>query len=77
MDKIKIRTIRNKHLVASLNISVVITHCQHVCVYIGRIHQTGDRLDKNKESDDHQKQAVDESGEDFNTTIPATNKSAV
>lgn len=42
MDKIKIGTIRKKHLVASLNISVVITHSQHVCVYIGRIHQTGD-----------------------------------
>lgn len=53
MDKIKIRTIWKKHLVASLNISVVITHSQHVCVYIGRIHQTGDGLNKNKKSDDH------------------------
>lgn len=77
MDKIKIRTIWKNHLVASLNISVVITHSQHVCVYIGRIHQTGDWLDKNKESDDHQEQAIDESGEDFNTAIPATNKGAV
>lgn len=77
MDKIKIRTIWKNHLVASFNISVVITHSQHVCVYIGRIHQTGDWLDKNKESNDHQEQAIDESGEDFNTTIPATNKGAV
>lgn len=47
------------------------THRQHVCVYVGRIQQTGDRLHKDKESDDHQEQAVDESGKNFNTTVPA------
>lgn len=46
------------------------THSQHVCVYVGRIQQTGDRLHKDKESDDHQEQAVDESGKNFNTTVP-------
>lgn len=47
------------------------THSQHVCVYIRRIHQTGDWLNKDKESDDHQEQAIDESRKYFNTAIPA------
>lgn len=53
------------------------THSQHVCVYIRRIQQTGDWLNKDKESDDHQEQAIDEARKYFNTTIPAKNKSSV
>lgn len=49
------------------------THSQHVCVYIRRIQHTGDWLNKDKESDDHQEQAIDESRKYFNTTIPAKN----
>lgn len=46
------------------------THSQHVCVDVRGIQQTGDWLNKDKESDDHQEQAIDESGEYFNTTVP-------
>lgn len=53
------------------------THSQHVCVYIRRIQHTCDRLNKDKESDDHQEQAIDESREYFHTTITAKNKSPV
>lgn len=44
--------------------------CQHVCVDVGRVYQSCAGLNKHKESDDHEKQAVDEPGEDFNSAIP-------
>lgn len=52
------------------------THSQHVCVYVRGIQQTGDWLHKDKESDDHQEQAIDESREYFNTTVPEGRKKA-
>lgn len=66
-----------QHSITSLYIKrqMQFTHSQHVCVYIGRIQHTGDRLHKHKESDDHQEQAIDETRKYFNTTVPAKSKS--
>lgn len=45
-------------------------HSQHVGVYVGRIQQTGDRLHEDEEGDDHQEQAVDETGQDLHSPVP-------
>lgn len=50
---------------------MVLAHRQHVRVDIGRVHQSRDRLHKDEEGDDHEEEAVDEAGEDFNAAVPA------
>lgn len=60
-----------------LHLSEALTHSQHVRVDVGWVHQTGDRLHKDEERDDHQEEAVDEPGENFNPTVAATDRVAL
>lgn len=43
---------------------------QHICVDVWWIDESGDWLHEYKKSNDHEKQAIDKSREDFHTTIP-------